>query len=81
MGNGFNPMAIIQMIKSGKNPEQLMLSYLEGQLQGTPFGENLMTLARNNDTAEIEKIARNLCAQKGLDYDTEFKAFKQRLGF
>lgn len=74
-------MAIINMIRSGKNPEQLMISYLESQLKGTPLGENLVTLAKNNNTAEIEKIARNICEQRGLDYDKEFNDFKQRLGF
>lgn len=80
MGSNFNPMSILQMIKGGSNPEQLMMSYLQEKLQGTPFGENLMQLAKNNNTAEIEKIARNLCAQRGLDYDKEFNAFKQNLG-
>lgn len=81
MSANFNPMAIINMIRSGKNPEQLMISYLEGQLKGTPLGENLVTLAKNNNTAEIEKIARNICEQRGLNYDKEFNDFKQRLGF
>lgn len=81
MSANFNPMAIINMIRSGKNPEQLMISYLESQLKGTPLGENLVTLAKNNNTAEIEKIARNICEQRGLDYDKEFNDFKQRLGF
>ena len=74
-------MAIINMIRSGKNPEQLMISYLESQLKGTPLGENLVTLAKNNNTAEIEKIARNICEQRGLNYDKEFNDFKQRLSF
>ena len=81
MSANFNPMAIINMIRSGKNPEQLMISYLEGQLKGTPLGENLVTLAKNNNTAEIEKIARNICEPRGLNYDKEFNDFKQRLGF
>ena len=74
-------MSIINMIRSGKNPEQLMINYLESQLKGTPLGENLVTLAKNNNTAEIEKIARNICEQRGLNYDKEFNDFKQRLGF
>ena len=81
MSSNFNPMAIINLIRSGKNPEQLMISYLESQLKGTPLGENLVTLAKNNNTAEIEKIARNICEQRGLNYDKEFNDFKQRLGF
>ena len=40
----------------------------------------LLTLAQNNDGKGIEQIARNLCAQRGLDFDKEFATFKQQLG-
>ena len=44
------------------------------------MGQNLLTLAQNNDGKGIEQIARNLCAQRGLDFDKEFATFKQQLG-
>lgn len=75
-----DPNRLIQMIKNGQNPQQLILSVLEGQA-GTPMGANLLNLAKNNQTAEIEKIVRNLYSQQGRDFDNEFKAFKQMLGF
>ena len=46
----------------------------------TPMGQNLMTLVKEKRTKEIEQIARNLLSQKGLDFDVEFTAFKQKLG-
>ena len=46
----------------------------------TPMGENLLALAKEGKTDEIEKIARNLCQQRGVDYDKEFNAFKQLIG-
>ena len=76
-----DPMQLIQQIKNGQNPQQLMLSVLENQMKGTPMGTNLLNLARNNQTAEIEKIARNIMQHRGLDYDKEFNAFKHMLGF
>ena len=72
-----DPRQIIQMIKNGYNPQQLMLSILEGQA-GTPMGANLLTLAKNGQGQEIEKIVRNLYAQRGLDFDKEFKAFREQ---
>lgn len=75
-----NPLQLIQMIKGGQNPQQLMMSILESQMKGTPMGENLMRLARENRGAEIEQIARNLYGQQGLDFDKEFLAFKNMLG-
>lgn len=71
---------IIAMIKRGYNPEQLLMNILESRMGGTPMGDNLINLARSGNTAEIEKIARNLTSQQGLNYDKEFSAFKQQLG-
>lgn len=75
-----NPQQLVQMIKQGYNPQQLMLNVLQTRMGNTPIGQNLLTLARNGRTADIEKFARNLMAQEGLDYDKEFSAFKQSLG-
>ena len=44
------------------------------------MGDNLIRLAKEGNSAEIEKIARNLMAQQGRDYDSEFAAFKKSLG-
>jgi len=38
-------------------------------------------LAKNGQTAEIEKVVRNLYEQQGRDFDSEFKAFKNMFGF
>lgn len=75
-----NPMMLIQMIKQGKNPQQLMMSILEGSAASTPIGANLLQLAKNNDTKGIEKFARNVFQSRGLDYDKEFNSLKNTLG-
>ena len=41
---------------------------------------NLLELAKENRTSEIEQVARNLYAERGLDFDSEFNNFKQKLG-
>jgi len=76
----FNPNILIQMIKSGNNPQQLMLNILQQRMGNTPMGENLLALAQGDDTAAIEQIARNICKQQGKDFDKEFNAFKNTLG-
>lgn len=76
-----NPMQIIQMIKGGSNPQQLLMSILQGNMGNTPMGQNLITLIQNGDKQGLEKIARNLCQQKGVNFDQEFNAFKQMLGY
>lgn len=75
-----NPMQLVQMIRNGQNPQQLMLSILAGQA-GTPIGANLLKLAQNGQTDEIEKVVRNLYAQQGgTNFDEDFKSFKMSMG-
>lgn len=80
MAQQFNPTVIIQAIKNGQNPQQIMVQLLQSQMGNTPMGQNLMALAQKGDGAGIEMIARNLCQQRGLDFDKEFTNFKNNLG-
>ena len=75
-----NPIQLISMIKNGQNPQQLMMNVLEGNAANNPMGANLLNLAKGNKTKELEKIARNIAKDRGIDFDTEFKQFKQMLG-
>lgn len=76
-----NPIAqFMQLVKNGGNPEALMMNLLQQQVSNNPVGQNLIQLAKNNDTQGIEQVARNMCKQRGLDFDKEFAAFKQQLG-
>ena len=75
-----NPMQIIQMIRSGQNPQQIMLGILQGPMGQTPLGANLLSLAQKNDTVGIERVVRNMYSERGLDFDSEFKAFRQNFG-
>ena len=52
-----DPMQLIQMIKQGQNPQQLLMSILS-QNQNQPMYQNLLTLVKENKTGEIEKIAK-----------------------
>ncbi len=75
-----NPMMLIQAIRNGQNPQQLMMSVLEGNMSNSPMGANLLNLARNGNSQGIEQIARNISKQRGIDFDKEFAAFRQMLG-
>lgn len=75
-----NPKQLINMIKSGQNPQQLMLNILEKNTQGNPFYQNLVSLAKENKTNDIEQVARNLFKSQGRDFDEEFNSFRQQTG-
>lgn len=76
----FNPMQIIMAIRNGQNPQQIVMNILQERMSQTPMGQNLIALAQNNQTAQIEQIARNICNQRGIDFDKEFNSFKDSLG-
>ena len=69
---------VVQQIRQGQNPQQLMLNML--QQTNNPISANLFNLAQQAKTKEIEQVARNIMRQQGKDFDTEFRAFRQTLG-
>lgn len=73
-------MQLLQAIKGGQNPQQLMINALSQQVGNNPIGQNLLQMAQKGDGQGIENFARNLCAQRGLNFDTEFAKFRQQLG-
>ena len=73
-----DPMQLIMQIKQGKNPQQLMLDILEGEASSNPIMGNLLTMAKENRTADIESFARNLAKEQGIDFDKEFSRFKKQ---
>lgn len=79
MGN-INPFQLIQLIKNGNNPQQLIMNYLQQNNQGNiPVLNNAANMAQNGNISGLQMIARNLAQQKGLDYDEAFKNFQQML--
>lgn len=76
-----DPKMLIQMIKSGNNPQQLMLSILQGQA-GSPLGNNLLNLVQSGRFDEMEKVVRNIYSQQGgKDFDRDFQVFMKEWGF
>jgi hypothetical protein len=74
-----NPMQLIQLIRSGSNPQQLIMNILQNQGRNNPILQNVADLAQKGDMSTLEMIGRNLAQQRGLDFDKEFEAFKNSL--
>jgi hypothetical protein len=72
-------MQLIQMIKGGKNPQQLVLSILQQQGQNNPIINNAINMAQNGNSSGLEMLARNLAAQRGLDFDKEIANLRNQL--
>ena len=80
MSYNVNPVLLVQAIKAGQNPQQLMLNILQNNMSNSPVGAHLYELAKQGNTAEIEKFVRNLAQSQGVDFDREFPIFVERLG-
>lgn len=75
-----NPMQFLSFVKNGQNPQKMMLNFLQQTVQSSPVGKNLYELAQANNTQGIEQFARNLCASRGVDFDTAFTNFRNQWG-
>ena len=70
-GNGQNPMMqAMQMMHNMQNPQQMM----QGMLQNNPLFLRAQQMAQGKSEQELEQVARNLCQQRGVD----FEAMKQQ---
>lgn len=69
-----NPM---QFLRAIKNPQQFVINML-GQNQ-TPMGVQLMNLAKTGDKTQIENFARNVCKERGMDFDKQFAEFMKQI--
>lgn len=74
-----NPMQLIQMIKGGQNPQQLVMNILQQQSRNNPVLNNAMNMLQNKNTSGLQMLARNLAAQRGIDFDKEFTNLKNQL--
>ena len=69
-----NPM---QFLRGIKNPQQFVMNML-GQNQ-TPMGMQLINLAKTRNTNQIEQFARNICKERGMDFDKSFSEFMKQI--
>ena len=79
-----NPQQMLNLITAlrSQDPSAFVQNMVtEAASQGNPIMQNLATLIQSGDTNQIESIVRNIARERGIDYDKEFKAFRQMLGF
>lgn len=45
----------------------------------SPLYQRAVQMANGKTPAELEQVARNICEQKGINFDDAYKAFAQML--
>ena len=72
-----NPIDIFQMMKAG--PQQFIQQMMgNNQIMNNPMVKNAVGMAQNGDLQGVEQMARNLCKEKGIDFDKAFSDFKNQ---
>lgn len=67
------PVPIMNMLRNKISPEMIVK-----QMAGNnPILNNAIKLAENGDIDGVEKIAKNICEQRGLDFNKEVAEFKK----
>lgn len=69
-----NPLQLIQLIKGGQNPQQLLMSIMQNN--NNPILQNAMEMVKQGNTSGLELLARNIAQQKGIDFDKAFSEFQ-----
>jgi len=60
------------------NPQEFVTNMVRNSAnEGNPVMKNLYNLIQTGNTKEIETVARNIAAERGIDFDKEFNSFRQ----
>lgn len=75
MNNPFNFMQIMS------NPQAFLQNAVKNnQIMSNPIAKNAIQMMKSGDTKGLEKIARNLCKEKGINADEMAQYYKKQLG-
>lgn len=75
-----NPFQMMQMIKNGKNPQQMLINMIKQQSNNNPVIKNAVEMLENGDTDGLEQLARNLCKEKHINYEEAINKTKNQFG-
>lgn len=75
-----NPMQLMQMMRSGGNPQQALIAMMKRQAGNNPVMNNAIQMMEKGDSAGVEQLARNLCKEKNLNPDDVLSQIKTQFG-
>lgn len=68
-----NPQEMLKSLMGGNmNPQEMVMKMIGNQ---NPMFKNLMNMAQKGDSKGVETFARNICKERGIDFDKEFSNF------
>lgn len=71
-----NPIEMFKVLLGKQTPQQAIVNIMGNN---NPMINNMLEMAKNGDKNGVENIARNLCKEKGIDFDKEFDTFMKQM--
>ena len=68
-----NPLNAIKGMMGNMNPKNIVMNMLKNNTN--PIFANLIEMANKGDTKGLEQFAKNVCKEKGIDFDKQFNEF------
>lgn len=71
-----NPMSMLKVLMGKQTPQETIMQMIGND---NPMLNNLLKMAKNGDKKGVENFARNMCEEKGIDFDKEFNEFMKQM--
>ena len=68
------------VIRNGGNQQQAIINIMKNQSGNSPVINNAINMMEKGDSAGLEKLARNLCKEKGINPDDMLSQVKNQFG-
>ena len=68
-----NPINMLKGMMGISNPKDMVMKMLKNNTN--PIFANLTQMMEKGDDKGIEQFARNMCKEKGIDFDKQFNEF------
>lgn len=69
------------LMQAYKNPQHFLQNAMQNtQLMQNPIFKNTVDMMQKGDNKGLEEMARNLCAEKGINPDDAIKQIKSQFG-
>lgn len=76
----FNPMQLMQMMKGGGNPQQMVMGMLQQKAGNNPVLKNALNMAQRGDMKGVENLVRNVAKEKGVNPDEMLQQVMGQMG-
>lgn len=67
-----NPISLLKMMMGKMKPQEIITNMMGNN---NPMINNLVQMAQNGNNKGVEDFARNVCKEKGINFDKEFADF------